>query len=560
MTIKTFDPRPYQRETLDDIYRLWGVGLRRVVGVMPTGGGKTVLGVTPVVDCVRAGRRVLWLAHRTELIESAEESIKADSSGLDVGVLQGARKEFNRSVIVGSVLTVNRPAALAVLRTLNIGLIVVDECHHSVAPSYMSIMRELGAFEPDGPLVLGLTATLARSDGLALSDLWQEVAKPVEIGRLINEGWLLRPRGIRVKVEGFDPRTLKASKSQAATDRVYGEALSGDLAPEAIARAVQQHCAGRVGVAFLPTVAVSKRQAEAFAAVGLRAVHVDDKTPKAVRREIFRRARAGQYDVVCNVGIATEGTDVPIWSFAVLGRMTSSEVLYTQMIGRPLRMFPGQTEALILDVVGLTSRMRLRLLASLDGAPPVEDIPDDLLLYLDDELDEVPEDEPRGEGPAEDEPTGSDGPLVAELVDLFSASHTAWQQSPRGVWFLATGDGRAVFLAPADELGAYDVRTTDGTATTTEHEAVQLDAAMTWGEKLAEGMAAREVTRAAAWRRKKATLADKWAALSAGATPEDFGRDAGGVRDVIDRQWAATAIDTQVCVRQVTPAGYWTTY
>lgn len=559
MSVETFELRPYQQETIDDLYRLWGIGWQRIVGVMPTGGGKTVLGVKPVADCIAAGRRVLWLAHRTELIDAAEEKLKADTSGLSVGVLQGRRREFDRHVIVGSVATVVRPAALGMLAALGIGLIVVDECHHSAAPSYMTILRGLGAFEPDGPRVLGLTATLGRADGLSLGEVWEAVAKPIEMQRLIDEGWLLRPRGIRVKIDELNLRGLKSTASQAQTDRAYSEAMSDSLAPAAIARSVAEHCRGRKGVAFLPSVELSKEQARVFCEHGISAVHIDADTPADVRKELMKRARAGAYDVVCNVGLFTEGTDVPIWSFAVLGRMTSSEVLFTQMIGRPLRPYPGQVDALLLDVVGVTARHRIRAIVDLDGAPAVDDIPDDLL----DLLDAKEEQAERGD---DEQPDGTplvnhvDGPLVVELVDLFSASHTAWQQSPRGVWFLPTGGGRAVFLAPGDEPGTYDVRMTDGTATTTERTGDPLDAAMTWGERAAKEHAERPVERGAKWRQRPASLADKWAALSAGGRPDEIGRQFGGVRDVLDRRWAVEAIDTLACVEGVTPAGYWTTY
>lgn len=558
---KTFDLRPYQRETIDDIYRLFAAGERRVVGVMPTGGGKTVLGVQPVADCVRTGRRVLWLAHRTELIDQAAGSLRADSSGMTIGVLQGRRREVHAQVIVASMLTAVQPAALALLRQADVGLIVIDECHHAAAPSYMTIVRELGGFAGDGPLVLGLTATLDRSDGLALSEIWQAVAKPVEMSRLIAEGWLLPPRGVRVKVDGFDPAAVKVSRnaSQAENDRVYGEALSGDLAPAAIARTVVERCAGRKGVAFLPSVELSKEQARVFCEHGLRAVHMDADTPPRVRKAIMEKVRAGDYDVLCNVGIATEGTDVPLWSFAVLGRMTSSAVLYTQMIGRPLRPYPGQTDALILDVVGVTARHRLRTLASLDGAPAVAEVPDDLAEFelLPDPLDEELREAERGEGAADERLPGVDGTLVHELVDLFSASHTAWQQSPRGVWFLPVGGRRAVFLSPGQAPGTYDVQWATGELV--HEDSVPLDAAMSWGERAAKEAAERPVERAATWRKRKASLADKWAALSAGATPDEIGREAGGVADALDRRWAAETIDALPAVAGVTPAGYWTT-
>lgn len=559
MTVETFELRDYQRETVDALYGSYGAGNRRVVTVVPTGGGKTVIGTRVVADCIASGRRVLWLAHRTELIEQAAESLRADTSGMSVGILQSRRREVDRHVIVASMLTAVQPGALSLLKRARIGLIVVDECHHAVAASYMTIMRELGALEPGGPLVYGITATLDRSDGLALGDLWEDVAHAIPIQDLIARGFLLPPRGIRVKLDELQVGKLRENATQTQVDKAYGRAMSDSLAPAAIARAVLKHCPGRKGVAFLPTVELSREQARVFVEHGLNAIHVDADTPSAVRREIMKRARAGRYDVVCNVGICTEGTDVPVWSYVVLGRMTSSTTLYTQMLGRGLRPYPGQTDCLVLDPVGVTARHRLRVLATLDGAPQPEDIPPELLEY---EIDETEPNEPETDSKspkadAEPGPEGADGPLTAELVDLFSASHTAWLQTPRGVWFLPTGDSRALFLAPGAEVGTYDVQWTDGEVV---HEAAPLDTAMSWGEKAARAAAKRDLDRAAGWRQRKLTRAERLAAVYRGFTPDDVGRDAGTLSASRDRLWAARVIDVLPCVEKVTPESYWTTY
>lgn len=559
MTVEALPLRPYQQTTIDRVYADYGAGRSRVAAVLPTGGGKTVVGTRPVVDCVRAGAPVIWLAHRTELIEQAESALKSNSSGLSVGVLQGERREVDRAAIVASVATAVRPGALGLLRGRQPGLIVVDECHHVAAASYQTILRDLGAFAPGGPRVLGLTATLGRADGLALGDTFESVSHVVPISELIDAGWLLRPRGIRVKVEGLDLSRVRRSRTKSGLDdSAVAQAMSDSLAPAAVARAVLEHCKGRHGVAFLPSVELSKEQARVFTEHGLRSIHVDADTPSPVRKEIMRRARLGEYDVVCNVGLFTEGTDVPIWSFVVLGRPTSSEVLFTQMAGRGLRPYPGQSDCIVLDVVGITGRHRLREIAKLDGVEMIEE--------LDDELKQF--DDPDGEGEEkserlvveeDDEPQGVDGPLVHELVDLFGASHTAWQRSPRGVWYLPTGDGRAVLLAPADEVDTYLVQWTDGRLV--HDDPCDISAAMSWGEQAARSEAARPLDRDAEWRRKRISRAERMRLIWEGAAPggELAPTTTGALADVQSASWAADVIDTLECVAGVTPYGYWTT-
>lgn len=552
--------RPYQQTSIDKLYAAYGEGRRRVPLVLPTGAGKTVVFSRVAADCVAGGRPAVVLAHRTELIDAAVEKLGMSTTGLDVGVLQGRRRETSRSVIVGSVQTAVRAGALGLLAGRRPGLVVVDETHHVAARSYQTILRGLGVFNDDGPLLLGVTATLGRADGLALGDTFDgPPAHVVGIDELIRDGYLLRPKGVRVKVEGLDFSRVKLSRTSDSglDDRAVAQAMSDALAPAAIARAVLEHGAGRHGVAFLPSVELSKEQARVFTEHGLRSIHVDADTPAAVRKEVIRRARLGEYDVVCNVGLFTEGTDVPIWDLVVLGRPTSSEVLFQQMAGRGLRPYPGQGDCLVLDVVGVTGRHRLRSVVELGGAEMIDELDDDLLQF-DDEDDDEPR-EPREQ--AEPELLGgTDGELGYELIDLFSASHTAWQRSPRGVWFLPAGNGRAVFLAPAHEVDTYDVRWTDGTLV--HEDPCDITAAMSWGERAAKQHADRPLERDATWRVKKLTRAERMLAIYSGQAPggELAPTTRGALAEVQDGRWAAEAIDTLSCVSQVSPSGYWTTY
>lgn len=555
------DLRDYQRESVDKLYAAYGEGRRRVPLVLPTGGGKTVVFAKVAADCVATGGAAVVLAHRTELIDAAVEKLGGASAGMSVGVLQGRRREVDRDVIVGSVQTAVRPGALGLLAQRRPRLVIVDETHHVAARSYQTILRGLGVFEPDGPLLLGVTATLGRADGLALGDTFDgPPAHVVPIDQLIRDGFLLRPKGIRVKVEGLDFSHVRSSRTSDSglDDRAVARAMSAALAPAAIARAVLEHGQGRHGVAFLPSVELSKEQARVFTEHGLRSIHVDADTPAAVRKEIIRRARLGEYDVVCNVGLFTEGTDVPIWDLVLLGRPTSSEVLFQQMAGRGLRPYPGQRDCLVLDVVGVTGRHHLRSVVQLEGAEMIDELDDELSQFDDDS--DVDDDEPKTVAPhGPDEPQGADGELHHELIDLFGASHTAWQRSPRGVWFLPCGNGRAVLLAPASEVDTYDVRWNDDVLV--HEDPCDITAAMAWGEKAAKAEAARPLERAADWRVKKLTRAERMLAIYSGQAPggELAPATRGALAEHQDARWAADAIDTLPCVAQVSPAGYWTT-
>lgn len=558
MTVDTLPLRPYQASAIDDLYAFYARGGQRAAVVIPTGGGKTVLGTRPVADSVTAGRPALWLAHRTELIDQAAEALRGNTAGLGVGVLQAGRRETHMPTIVASVATACRPGALGLLQQRRPGLVVVDECHHAAANSYQQILRALGVFTPGGPRLLGLTATLGRADGLALGETFETAIQGTTITELIELGWLLRPKGVRVKVEGLDFSSVRRSRTSDSglDDRAVAAAMSDALAPAAIARAVLEHGKGRRGVAFLPSVELSKEQARVFAEHGLRSVHVDADTPKQVRREIMRRVRLGEYDMVCNVGLFTEGTDVPIWDMVVLGRPTSSENLFIQMAGRGLRPHPGQRDCLVLDVVGATGRHTLRSVVQLDGVEMIEDLDDELKQFDEDEQESTDNDSTAVKD-LDDAESGADGPLVHELVDLFSASHTAWQRSPRGVWYLPTGSGRAVLLAPAGEVDTYDVRWSDGGLV--HEDPCDITAAMAWGDKAARNEAKRDLDRDAGWRRKPLSRQERMAAIYRGEVQggEHTPRQRGALADAVDTAWAARNLDTLPCVEQVTPEGYW---
>lgn len=555
--IETLTLRDYQAETVDALYADYATGLRRLASVLPTGAGKTVTFARVIADCIAAGKRALVLAHRTELIDAAVEKLEEATSGVWVGVVKGRRRDVQAPIMVGSVQTCRGDGVLALLRQAQVGLVVVDETHHVAAASYQKILRALGVFTPDGPRLWGVTATLGRSDGLALGDTFEKVSIKIPMRRLIDAGHLLRPVGRRVRVEGMDLSRIKASRTSDSglDDRAVAREMLDNLAPAAIARAVLEHAPGRKGVTFLPSIEMSIEMARVYAEHGLTAVHVDGKTPDAVRREIFRQARLGRYDQVCNVGVATEGTDVPIWSVVVLARATSSAELFQQMAGRGARPYGDQRDYLLMDVVGSITRHNLQTISRLEGAELLDPMPDELAEF---DEEEIPDDEEAdGPGAVEALP-GNDGALVVEMIDLFGASDTAWQRSPRGVWYLATGDGTAVFLAPAGEVDRYDVRTTDGLLV---HGACDLSAAMGWGEKEARNRAKRDLARTAEWRTKKLTRAEKLEALFRG---EVQGGDlmpatAGDLVGARDDAWAAAHIDPVDEVSGVTPYGYWFT-
>jgi superfamily II DNA or RNA helicase len=517
--------RDYQRKALDALRADWADGIRRAAVVLPTGAGKTVV-FAHLTAWWRANHRsrVLVVAHRDELVNQAAEKLQAIAPHLSVGIVKGARNEVNRDVIVASVQTLRSAARRE--RVYDVGLIIVDECHHATAPTYRAILAHYGAMGYDAmsgehhgrdlALAAGFTATLARGDGASLGEVWQKVSYRRDILDMIRAGHLLNPRGKRVTVEDLDLDAVARRHGDYA-DGALGAALTASLAPEATAKAYLEHASDRSGVVFAPTVESAYAFAAAFSDAGIRTETVHGAQAIDERRGVFARAHDGATQVVTNCMVATEGTDVPRWSCAVIARPTQSAPLYVQMVGRVLRPFPGQTDALVLDVVGVTSKHQLRTIADLSGKtfrePPDED---ELLTEASDREDaeELELGEERGDGLGGVETEYIDGRTVVREVDLFAGSRQQWLQTDGGAWFVPAGPDHFVFLAPGERPATFDVCWTHKSERRggwTDHRGVELEYAMAWGEDVASEYHGFETyaSKSASWRRGGASLKQK---------------------------------------------------
>lgn len=451
--------RLYQSELMAGIDAAWASGARRVAAVMATGGGKTH------VFSHIAGRHhpTLVIAHRTELIDQAVAKLRKVNPGVEVGRMQGAVKQWRADIVVGSVQTCSRPGALRMLAARRWGLVIVDETHHVAAPSYQNVLREIGCFRSDGPLLLGVTATLDRADGLSLGDTIEAVAEPrIGLMDLIRQGYLVRPRGIRVKIRDLDLDGVRKVAGDFNQGQL-GAAMHAAMAPQKLVEAWTEHAKGRQTIAFMPTVAVSEEVAAAFREAGHDFRHLSDKTHPRERAATLEAYRRGEVLGLCNVGLFTEGTDLPTTGCVIL-KMTSSSTLYQQMVGRGLRLhdpaacecpvrpctFHVKQDCIILDPSGVAKRHTLATLVSLAGAPAEGEVPDDLLMYEEDE-------EPEYEDETEAEPAAvvyEDGDaLDHELFDMFGESPTSWMRTPGGRWFVPVPDG-FIYLA-RDDLGYW---------------------------------------------------------------------------------------------------------
>lgn len=355
--------RPYQVEAKEAYWDRHFAGMRRGIINLPTGTGKTVLASTMAREL---GGRTLWIAHRDELIEQPRRTFEAIWPEAEVGVVKAERDESEAQVVLASIQTIYQPHRLRRLGRFD--FVVVDECHHATAPSWRNTLLELGAFRPDGPPVLGLTATVERGDGVAIGALFEEVVYQLHLLEAIRQGYLVDLRFERVELNvDFDAIDLVNGDFHQGQ---LNEALLAARVAERVADAYLRHGEGRKALVFTVSVEQAIRTAEALRAMGVAAEWVSGETPIEVRRAILRRLHTGETAVVPNCAVLTEGFDEPSVGCIVVARPTRSKTLYLQMIGRGTRLHPGKQDCLIIDVAGASRRHTLIQAPALFGLDP----------------------------------------------------------------------------------------------------------------------------------------------------------------------------------------------
>jgi superfamily II DNA or RNA helicase len=376
--------RPFQSQALLKIAARLKRGFNRLLVQWPTGVGKTVLfaGIPETLELgyrIGTGKRyrMLVLVHTDELVTQAVNRIRAWNPGITIGVEKAEQYAGNEQVVVASVQTLGRSGSKRIARfsRMEFGALVVDEAHHCTARTYMSILEHFNVWEDTDILLLGVTATPNRADGKGLGNIFSEIVDSMTLLEAINAGWLVNIRGVRIQTNVSLDSIRSLSDDNAVADLLDKPQLN-DL----VVRTWLQEAKGLPTVMFCANVQHSINLAAAFRAYGIGAEGVWGEDTERKRK--LERHSNGEYDVICNCGVLTEGYDDPRIRCVGVVRDTDSEPLYTQMIGRGTRLEtginnllealaegtkPSKTELLVMDFVGASSKHSLVTLPSLIG-------------------------------------------------------------------------------------------------------------------------------------------------------------------------------------------------
>jgi DNA repair protein RadD len=326
--------RAYQQSALERMRCLFRSGRRRVLLIAPTGSGKTVIASEIIRSATARGNRVVFIAHRRELISQCVD--KLARFGVTAGVMMGKDTHTPEATVqVCSVMTLLRrelPPA---------DLVIVDEAHHAVSESFKKIL--------DGyptAAVVGLTATPWRTDRMGLADLFDGHVVAATYPELLAEGSLVPYDAFAYDSPVLDEVPLVAGEYNQKHLEV---ACNTSVLVGSVVREYLEHGGGRRALLFAAGVRHSQALVEEMTAAGIEAVHLDYKTPSEERDRALAAFGAGDIRVVSSVGILTEGFDQPAAEVAIVARPTKSLSLHLQMLGRILRPAHGKQRALVHD-------------------------------------------------------------------------------------------------------------------------------------------------------------------------------------------------------------------
>lgn len=352
--------RPYQQAAKAAVLDEWDRGVDKTLLVLPTGTGKTIVFSAVTEESVRRGGRVLILAHRGELLEQAADKLEK-STGLRSS-LEKAESSCLGSwyrVAVGSVQSLQRPSRLDRFDPDYFSNIIIDEAHHCLSDGYQRVLEHFSAAK-----VLGVTATPDRGDMRNLGQYFETLAYEYTLVQAIRDGYLSPIKALTVPLR-LDLSSVGVQNGDFKVGDL-GTALDPYL--NAIADEMLKNCADRKTVVFLPLVKTSQKFRDILNAKGFRAAEVNGESDD--RAEVLRDFEAGKYNVLCNSMLLTEGWDCPSVDCVIVLRPTKIRSLYSQMVGRGTRLYPGKDHLLLLDFLWHTERHELCHPAALVAESP----------------------------------------------------------------------------------------------------------------------------------------------------------------------------------------------
>jgi ATP-dependent helicase IRC3 len=356
--------REYQEECIQAVLSYLDAGHKRLGISLATGSGKTVI-FTHLIDRVPAtgnAAQTLILAHRRELVEQAARHCTRAYPDKHVDIEMGSSQASGAAdITVASIQSITSGDRLQKFDASRYKLVLVDEAHHIVSQSYLDVLEHFGLrhaadwSEKSAPALVGVSATFSRFDGRALGAVIDHIVYHRDYVDMIEENWL--------SDVVFTTVEMKTDLTK------VGSGVNGDFQTSSLSSVINTDETNELLVHTWRTKAQDRQSTLIFCVdlshvtsltarfreSGIDAQFVTGDTPAKIRSARIDAFRNGEFPVLLNCGVFTEGTDIPNIDCVLLARPTKSRNLLVQMIGRGMRLHEGKENCHIIDMVAALS-------------------------------------------------------------------------------------------------------------------------------------------------------------------------------------------------------------
>lgn len=483
--------RPYQRSCLKAGLIDYRGGVRRQLWVVPTAGGKTVI-VSKIPELLKQqpGEKGVFVVNRDDLVGQAATTLRHFNPALTVGIEKADQfADPNSDIIICSLQTIGKTDGIsprfARFDSDRVRWVVVDECHGALSRQYLSVLTHLRVNKNEsncdpGRLLVGITATPDRTDGVGLEALFDKISFEISIRELMESGatidgqlygYLAPVRGYRINTD-FDISMARTRKGD-FLDQDLSNALDCPERNRMILDRYLEYGEGMPAIGFTVDVEHAVNLCAMFRSGDIPAAVVSGGTSRNERDCIYAAYRAGDIRALFSCQALCEGFDMPEATVALMTAPTQSRLRYAQSVGRVLRRFPSvermieggytgwvKPYAIVLDFCDLIGKHSIQCVPSLFGLRADFDLDGKDPLKAADEVQQIMLRYP-----------GVDAKSIKELraqvdsVDIFRApvvrpdvmrfSKFAWLEIVEGVLQLNT---KACMLeVRVNTLGRYEV-------------------------------------------------------------------------------------------------------
>ena len=331
--------REYQQEALRNLQVMRENKESIALLYQATGTGKTV---TAVMDSKSVGGRTLFVAHTMELVNQAYQTFQALWKGASVGKFADSVKEFDKDIVCGSIQSI--ALNLDMFKEDDFDYIIIDEAHHATADTYQKV---LAYFKPK--FLLGLTATPERADDTNILEIFKNTAHKLDIQTAVEIGALVDVRCIRIHTN-IDMTQVRFNSAQYNV-RDLDVKICVTERNALIVKTWLDYVKDKRTVVFCASVKHAEQIAALFKEKGVSAEAVSGSMKTSERNELLAKFSKGELKVLCACDLLNEGWDCPETEVLFMARPTMSKVLYTQQLGRGMRLSEGKEYLMVFDFV-----------------------------------------------------------------------------------------------------------------------------------------------------------------------------------------------------------------